>query len=200
MKYFVLPVLLLSIVISCNNEENVEDDESSYNVKKVEDLSTYKLKGDSIVMQTFDTLRNTLLAAVKEKGFDGAVAFCNTSALLLTNTYAGKNVTIKRTSDKLRNPANVPDSMEQRILTNFLTMPVSSAKTATVVEKDASGSIHYYKPILMQAMCLNCHGNKEQIQPATLEMIKSKYPGDLAIGYKEGDVRGLWHVVFNNKK
>jgi hypothetical protein len=200
MKRCLFSLIIFSIVISCTNEEKKVDKDGAYNQTKIEESTdTYKLKGDSIVKQTFDTLRSTLLAAIKEKGFDGAVAFCNTSALSLTNSYANKNVTIKRTSDKVRNPANHPDSMEQRILEKFLTMSDSTAKTATVVERDASGSIHYYKSIIMQAMCLNCHGNKEQIQPGTLKMIKSKYPDDAAIGYKEGNVRGLWHVVFNNK-
>jgi hypothetical protein len=201
MKQYLLPVIIFSIFNSCTNEEKKVDDVGSANhqTKIEESTDNYKLKGDSIVKQTFDTLRNTLLTAIKEKGFDGAVAFCNTSALSLTNTYAANNITIKRTSDKLRNPANNPDSMEQRILEKFLAMSDSTVKTANVVEKDATGNIHYYKPIIMQAMCLNCHGNKEQIQAGTLKMIKSKYPDDAAIGYKEGDLRGLWHVVFNNK-
>ncbi|MGZ5246853.1 MAG: Tll0287-like domain-containing protein [Flavitalea sp.] len=199
MKQYFTVVLILSIIISCNNEEKNATGESTVAADIQEDLSNYKLKGDSIVAQTFDTLRNTLQAAVKEKGFDGAVEFCNTSASSLTNTYAANNITIERTSDKLRNPANAPDSMEQRILSQFITMAGTSEKPATVVEKDASGNIHYYKPILMQAMCLNCHGNKEQILPATLATIKSKYPDDLAVGYKEGDLRGIWHVVFKSE-
>jgi hypothetical protein len=199
MKRCLFSLIIFSIIISCTNEEKkVDKEDGAYNQTKIEEnKNNYKLKGDSIVKQTFDTLRNTLLTAIKEKGFDGAVAFCNTSALSLTNSYANNTVTIKRTSDKVRNPANDPDSMEQRILEKFLTMSDSTAKTATVVERDATGSIHYYKPIIMQAMCLNCHGNKEQIQLGTLKMIKSKYPDDAAIGYKEGNVRGLWHVVFN---
>lgn len=196
MKIYVFTALLLCTIFSCNNEENKPNEEKTSSEINEENISDYKVKGDSIVARSFDTLRNTLLGAVKEKGFDGAVDFCNTNALSLTNTYAVNNITIERTSDKVRNPANSPDSSEQRILSQFVRMAGSSDKPAAVVERDASGNVHYYKPILMQAMCLNCHGNKEQVQPATLNMIKSKYPDDLAIGYKEGDLRGLWHVTF----
>jgi hypothetical protein len=45
--------------------------------------------------------------------------------------------------------------------------------------------------------CLNCHGNAEKdIATKTLEVIMQKYPNDLAIGYKEGDFRGLWKITF----
>ena len=196
MKIYLFTVLLLSTIVSCKNEEKRTNEERTSSKISEENISDYKVKGDSIVANTFDTLRNTLLNAVKEKGFEGAVEFCNTSAFSLTNTFAVNNITIERTSDKLRNPANAPDSTEQRILSQFIKMAGSSDKPAAVVERDGSGNIHYYKPILMQAMCLNCHGNKEQVQPATLAMIKSKYPDDLAIGYKEGDLRGMWHVTF----
>lgn len=196
MKILLFTVLLLGTIVSCKNEEKRTDEEMSSSKISEGNISDYKVKGDSIVAMTFDTLRNTLLTAVKEKGFDGAVEFCNTSALSLTNSYAENNISIERTSDKLRNPANAPDSTEQRILSQLLKMAGSSDKPAAVVERDASGNVHYYKPILMQAMCLNCHGNKEQVQPATLAMIKSKYPDDLALGYKEGDLRGMWHVTF----
>lgn len=196
MKIFLFIVLLFGTIVSCKNEEKRTNEEMSSSKISEGNISDYKVKGDSIVAKTFDTLRNTLLTAVKEKGFDGAVEFCNTSALSLTNSYAENNITIQRTSDMLRNPANAPDSTEQRILSQFIKMAGSSDKPAAVVERDASGNVHYYKPILMQVMCLNCHGNKEQVQPATLAMIKSKYPDDLAVGYKEGDLRGMWHVTF----
>jgi hypothetical protein len=190
MKQYLLILFIYSTIVSCSSEEkNTPATE--------ENISDYKVKGDSIIAKTFDTLRNSLLAAVKEKGFDGAVEFCNTNAFALTNTFAVNTITIERTSDKLRNPANTPDSSEQRILSQIEKMDASSDKAAGIVERDASGNVHYYKPILMQAMCLNCHGTKEQIQPKTREVIQKKYPSDLAYGYKEGEFRGIWHVEFN---
>jgi hypothetical protein len=198
MKQLLNSLVVFSILLSCNNNNNAGDDKSSIPEKgmEVEDMNDYRIKADSIVAKTFDTLRNTLQAAVKDKGFDGAVAFCNINALAITNTYAAQGISIKRTSDKLRNPANLADSMEQRILTFILNQPDLTSKTGGLVELDASGRVHYFKPIIMQSMCLNCHGNKDQIQQVTMESIQSKYPADAAIGYREGDVRGLWHVAF----
>jgi hypothetical protein len=196
MKQYLRTLVFLCTIISCSNKEKNHNQEGISNYITYENISDFKIKGDSIVAKTFDTLRKTLLTAVKENGFDGAVEFCNTRALSLTNSYSVNNITIKRTSDKLRNKTNAPDSMEQRILTQFLQMANSLNKLAAVVEKDKSGKVHYYKPIIMQGMCLNCHGDQEQIQPAILAVIKSKYPDDLAVDYKEGEFRGMWHVTF----
>jgi hypothetical protein len=48
-------------------------------------------------------------------------------------------------------------------------------------------------------MCLACHGDPQKdIQPAVLQTISKLYPDDKAIGYKEGDLRGAWHIIFRN--
>jgi hypothetical protein len=60
-------------------------------------------------------------------------------------------------------------------------------------------TIHYYKPILVQSMCLNCHGSiPGQLKPEVAAVVDSLYPGDLARNYKEGDLRGAWHIRFTN--
>ena len=57
--------------------------------------------------------------------------------------------------------------------------------------------VHYYKPILIQAMCLTCHGTPGVEMNAQLAaVIDSLYPSDKAKGYKDGELRGMWHVVF----
>lgn len=185
---FIISLLLVS-VISCTEKKRPEDD------------IALRSKGDSLIAQTFDTLRNTLLKTIGEKGFPGAVSFCNTKALSLTNTYAAEGITIKRTSDKLRNPANRPDNMEQEILSAYLQMKRDKQELKPVFKKDAEGNRHYFKPILLQAMCSNCHGDKTtQITPDTWEAILQKYPADAAFNYKEGDLRGIWHLTFLKNK
>ena len=183
-SYLIIGLLLVS-VISCT-EKN-----------KTEDYTELRLKGDSLITQTFDTLRNTLLRAVGEKGFPGAVDFCNTAAIYLTNSYASEGIIIKRSSDKIRNAANAPDSIEKEMLSAYLQMKKIKQELKPITQKDAAGNHHYFKPILLQAICLNCHGDKTtQIKPDTWEMIQKKYPFDSAFNYKEGDLRGIWHITF----
>jgi hypothetical protein len=153
--------------------------------------SVYLKRGDQLVAMTFDTLRNSLTAAIGEQGFAYAISFCNEKAYPLTALYQEEGVTIRRASDRYRNPQNEPDSLENALLAQFR----AEGPSTRIVR--AANEVHYIKPILMQGMCLNCHGTPgEQVKPETLAAIHEKYPSDKATGYAEGDLRGLWHIVF----
>jgi hypothetical protein len=189
LKYIFIVTVFITILISCKPR------------KESKEFTDWKSKGDTLVLQTFDTLRNTLLKAISEKGYTGAVEFCNTAALNITSIYAGVGTQIKRTSDKIRNPANTPDEMENEMLKEYLDLKQGKKELSSIVKKDSCGNHHYFKPILIQSMCLNCHGEKEtQIKPDTWDIIQRKFPRDAAINYKEGDLRGLWHITFSEKK
>ena len=163
--------------------------------KRLTDTAHYRKLGDSIVKITFDTLRNALTSTIAEKGFSEAISFCNVNAYPITAWYAKEGVTIRRTSARFRNPANSPDSLEAIWLQNFA---VPGTGTAVVPE---GGRIHYFKPILLQAMCKNCHGDpSSDIRPETLAEIRKRYPEDKATGYQEGEMRGMWHLVFTGKQ
>jgi hypothetical protein len=152
-------------------------------------------RGDSVVKKTFDTLRNTLKQAISTKGVAGAVQFCNTEALRLTAIYSGSSIRIKRISEKTRNAANTPDSLEKSFLASFNALTASNAKPT--IFREENGTIHYFKPIFMQALCLHCHGNPgQQIQTETWQKIQELYPNDQATGYSDSSFRGLWHVTF----
>lgn len=191
MKYRIFLLLLFSIlIISCSSERNNDNE-----------IKNFRLQADSLVAKTFDTLRNTLSKEIGEKGFAGAVDFCNINALPLTGIFADDEMAIRRTTDKLRNPANAPDSMERRILLKYFSLKTSNGKLEPITETDAAGNYHYYKPIIIQAMCLNCHGDKtSQIRAETWAAIRQKYPSDTAFDYKEGDLRGIWHVKWTRIK
>ncbi len=178
---FALAVLLLS---ACTQKQD-------QSVAEIIPDSVYLNRGNALVAMTFDTLRHSLLAAVGEHGFPYAITFCNEHAESLTSTYAENDATIRRASMRYRNPLNEPDSLERIIFTQFEKEGPSTKIILT------QGEVHFIKPIFMQAMCLNCHGiPNEQILPETLEKIRDSYPADQATGYAEGDLRGIWHIVF----
>jgi Protein of unknown function (DUF3365) len=163
--------------------------------------SVYTKKGNAIVALTFDTLRNSLLNAISTHGMDGAITFCNENAYSLTTTYSD-SVVVRRTALRYRNPDNIPDSLEQSILDEINTNLLSGGKPETkVVRHSSKKEIHFFKPILMQPMCLNCHGTPgKQIQNTTLASIQQLYPDDRAVDFKEGDLRGVWHIVFKSQQ
>lgn len=163
--------------------------------------SAYMNRGNQLVALTFDTLRNSLLHAIGTQGMEGAIAFCNEKAYPITNIYADSAV-IRRTSLRVRNDNNKPDSIESSVLRELeKTILTTKMPAPKIIRNTTTGEIHYFKPIILQAMCLNCHGTpNEQIQPATLSKINELYPGDEATSFKEGDLRGIWHIIFKQKR
>lgn len=179
-------------IISCGNDNQTLSEQ---------DQLAYIKRGDSLSKLTFDTLRNTLLRKILSDGVPGAVRFCQVSAGNLTATYTNEDVNISRTSILYRNISNKPDSFSLGILEKMQAEKEKGTVPASLVLKDDKGVVHFYKPILMQAMCLNCHGSVPgQVQPDVLSVIDSLYPGDLARQYKEGDLRGAWHIRFSEKR
>jgi Protein of unknown function (DUF3365) len=197
-SYVFALVLSLAACMSCAKKKaNVED------VLVVEPIadSVYLREGNRIAARTFDTLRSALLSAIGSQGIEGAFDFCNVKAYPLTATYAD-SVLLRRTSLRFRNPNNQPDSLELLVLTemeelmNSKKMPMPK-----IVRRGSSGEVHFFKPILLQSVCLNCHGAPGmQIQRTTLARIKQLYPNDLAVNFKEGDLRGAWHITFKPQK
>lgn len=48
-------------------------------------------------------------------------------------------------------------------------------------------------------MCLQCHGTPENINPEVRVKTLKLYPKDLAVGYSENQVRGIWSITFDKK-
>jgi len=186
-KYFLSLLVLLSI-IACNSK-------LSNNEKKV-----FTAKGKEIAKATFNELSSNLMEQMKLGGPSQAIPFCNLQATPITEQLSEKyNVIIKRTSNKLRNSANEPTERELEIINEFSNALQNKLDLKPVVEIDNQNSKHFYAPIIMQANCLACHGKlNEMVTIQTDSIIKSLYPNDKAMGYVEGDLRGIWSITFKN--
>lgn len=99
---------------------------------------------------------------------------------------SGKSVLrVGRTSERLRNPKNQPPEWAKTYLPE-----VSQSRKGRLV-KIGIDRFGYLEPIFTEAICLNCHGTK--LEKSVQQSIRESYPGDKAIGYGVGDIRGvLW--------
>jgi len=163
------------------------------------DLS-YEDMGQKFANATKAELGKNLLAAIKLYGSAGAVKFCNTRAIPLTDSMAKvNNVTIKRVSDRPRNPANQANETELDYISQ-LQNNLLNGKNATpkVFEKD--GKVIGYYAIETNKMCLQCHGKmNSDILTETYGEINKLYPADKAINYGEKQIRGIWVVEMAKK-
>lgn len=154
--------------------------------------------GDSLSQKTFDTLSRSLQKAIGEGSFENAIMACKEMAPGLTGTYDNLSTTIGRTGMRVRNAANEPDALEKPQLEYFQKLFEEGQPLKPKLVADEKGMVHYFKPILLQPLCLNCHGNEVvDISPAVLAMLKKEYPEDKATGFAAGDLRGMWHIAFN---
>jgi hypothetical protein len=195
MKIFILSIamsiLLILFFAACNSQQQ-KTDESSNTI----DTAAYLQKGDSISAIVQKVLLANVMQAMKSGGPGYAVSFCNEQAMPLTDSLAkAHNCLIQRVSDKYRNPANKLTAQDQEIWAKM-----ASAATAYTISGSENGQVVFYKPIkIAMPACLTCHGTAgKEMDPKTFEIIKQKYPDDLAAGYKEGDLRGLWKITFLN--
>lgn len=160
--------------------------------------SEYIAKGQEITTASFASLSGALQKAMKEGGVQKAIPYCNLEAMALTDSLSDVyGVEIRRTSLRYRNPKNAPDTTEIRVLSDFKDSFKKGEKPAVQLELRGD-EVHYYQPIYTAALCLKCHGRPgEELALEDRERIKLLYPYDKAVGYQEGDLRGMWSLTFN---
>jgi len=104
---------------------------------------------------------------------------------------------IRRVAFKARNPDNAPDLWETDVLKLFeqrLTEGVDpeTFEFAKVVNQDGRRVFRYMKPIIVQDFCTICHG--QNLTPQLQQKIAEKYPGDQAVGFVTGELRGAFSM------
>lgn len=162
---------------------------------------TYSEIGLDYAMATKTQLGKNLINAINQRGTENAVVFCNSKAIVLTDSMSKVlNAKIKRVSDKPRNAANQASKEELAVIAKFKTQLEAKEKIKPFVIENENKFVGYY-PIETNAMCLQCHGNSQtNITPKTLQAIIKLYPHDKATGYGENQLRGIWVVEINKTK
>ena len=189
MKYFngaIVLFFLLSLISCSENKVEISEDQ------------VIGMRATS--MEFMKSLKGVLINQIQTDGVVEAVSVCSDTAQVLTNNYGiKKGVFIRRVSFNNRNENNYPDDFEKKILNKFELLRQNNElndKTEhfEIVKEGESKYSRYLKPILIQAECLNCHGSENEILPEVKELIALKYPGDKAIGYSIGELRGAVSV------
>ncbi len=53
-------------------------------------------------------------------------------------------------------------------------------------------TVRVLEPIGLEPLCVTCHGPREQLGKELREVLEARYPGDAAVGYAPGDLRGAF--------
>ena len=188
-KFFVLTSIVLLSLASCNRELSQTQKEE------------YILKGKEIANATASAMLAEVGKNMQQGGVGQTVSFCSEQAEFLTHEMAQKNgVTIKRTSHLIRNEKNKPNAREQEMISHFLKMKAEAKELKPMVEKNNYGTVQFYAPIMVAQKCTLCHGVLgETLSVQSDSIIKTVYPKDQAIGFRENDIRGIWSINFLKK-
>ncbi len=191
-----LLLLLPFFVFSCVHRQNSLTETEKERAVKI---------GNEAVMKLMKELKTNLGMALKEGGFPKAIDFCADKAQKLTQKVNRELVVVKvkRVSDRYRNPADRPDAFDLKVI-NYFRERLKEGKLPPyyIAESKEGGKrvVIYYKPIRVAPFCLNCHGDPKRMNPEVLRVLREKYPDDRALGYKPGDLRGVFKVVIPEKE
>ncbi len=161
---------------------------------------SYEDLGLSIANRTKAQLGKNLMGALKKHGAPGAVTFCNTRAIPLTDSMAKVlHAGVKRVSDQPRNPNNQANEAEIAYIKE-LKEKIAKGEPLTPKIIEAEDKVTGYYAIETNKMCIQCHGNKNtDILPETYANIHKAYPADKATGYGEKQIRGIWVITMDKK-
>ncbi len=193
-KLFVLFIIV--ILVSCQSP--------AIKITEPTQTETEQIKaiGDDVSARLTISLKKELKAAIAEGGFQNAIDVCNLKAIPLTELVKesqNRNVEIKRTSYNCRNPLNAPDSIEKLALDHFIQLFREKKEVPEFfiqkITENKESWFYYYKPIKVEQLCLGCHGIASNIDSTIVNQIAKLYPEDKAVGYADGDFRGLISVI-----
>ncbi|NPA42432.1 MAG: DUF3365 domain-containing protein [Chlorobi bacterium] len=190
------------------NKENADREEGDHVESAAEippltpeEKQQYLDTAKAIAKEAFGIFSGHLNRLFAEKHPVEALEYCKQNAMRITDSLSKVHgVTIKRTSYRLRNPDNAPTDQEEKIMEIYRHRIHRNLKPEPYVHYDNYGYPHVYIPIMVQEKCLMCHGDPNKDIPDEINnKLAELYPGDKAIFFKPGDLRGIWSIKFPKK-
>ncbi len=155
-----------------------------------------------IVVHTRAHMAKSIAAAKKAGAFKLTADTLNftpaSSARQITTEFSkNKQMTLRQISRKYRNPENTPDAYDDRALAQMESEPEkwrNKSWSEKVVDGDKA-TMRYLRSLFVTNACMGCHSDPAKVP----EFIRETYPHDLALGYKEGDLRGAVSVSWPSR-
>ncbi len=190
--------ILCVALVACNSEKAKTPEVEGSAGSSVEVSAEQRARGAALIGE----LKKSLLAAVTAaigQGAPNAIAACHVMAPALTDKVSREGAIVGRATRKPRNPTNEAAGWQADALAHFEKLSADRASLAgqSFARVLGSGKIAYAEPLVIQEVCLVCHG--ETLAPEVTAAIAEKYPNDRATGYRLGDLRGVAWVELSAK-
>ena len=158
--------------------------------------------GEAMIQKVGNNLVSEVNRVVGTKGPEAGIDDLHLKQLKLPAGQPGQPqiTAVKRTSLKVRNPANLPDTADLAALM-FIHSALADGDTppkVLVQQLEAEGSTpaewRVYRPIVTSAACLVCHGPADTLELGVKAKLERLYPRDKAINYDNNEWRGVIRV------
>ena len=192
--------LLLLMIVSCSR------DNGEITTPPAKDVINIITTGEQVFKELVTSLSSELSTAINTGGLKAAINTCNIRAIPITTSIYEDNksiLNIKRTSFNIRNKNNKPDGYEKKALRYFEELEEFGKKFPSyyvqkIQEKD-DVFFRYYKPLLINELCLNCHGVTDRMSADILQELGELYPDDHANGYELNNFRGVVSITISDE-
>jgi len=165
---------------------------------EAEEAQGFRERGREVAGELVMNLGTQLKASLEAGGPEAALVVCQQMAQPITvaTGRAHPAVRVRRTTLRWRNPANAPDGVDRLVLEEMERRTGEGGGAVAPDELDRvvraeDGVVRYYRPLLLQALCVQCHGPEEGLAAGLVTVLDELYPEDQAVGYAEGDLRGV---------
>lgn len=159
------------------------------------DLLTLQQDAQQRIKLFSGELKTKLSQAIQQGGLTSGVEVCKEQAPLIASKWSEDGWKLSRTSNKVRNTSNNATDWQLSVLNKFAQQlntgtAITDINYAAVIHENAQQKFRYMQPIMMDTLCLACHGS--HIAPEIKRHIQQNYPDDLAIGFSKGELRGAF--------
>ena len=147
-------------------------------------------RGAELLAPFKSDLKQALMAGMQE-GPAAAIEVCSEVAPGIAHSLSVHGVRMGRSSHKLRNPDNAAPEWLAPLVDGYASGADELLPRTVAI---GGGRTGYAEPIIVQPVCLTCHG--VEIDAGIAEQLAALYPEDRATGFDAGDFRGVFWVEF----
>lgn len=165
---------------------------------KLVDTRTHVERSKAVANELKKSLGGQLKQALEAGGPKMAIPVCKNIALPLTEelSNANEDLRISRTALRTRNSANQADTQSASVMQTWQAILSTDEPVPEYHVQQTDESVIVHLPIMMDEVCLKCHGDESQFSQALSEQIAELYPEDQATGFQLGALRGAIRIEF----
>lgn len=151
-----------------------------------------------LAFQVSRDYKDQLIRELKSSGPVRAIVACKYACPDILSSQSRKTGwKVSMVSLKPRNLAlGMPDAWEQTVLLDFNRRLAAgedgnALEFSEVVKEPYRGYFRYAKAIVVEHLCLNCHGSRDRLKEAVKVQLSIDYPHDRAVDFSLGKLYGI---------